>query len=44
MGCPRKPFPNGWKGENGFYVVGFTLPGLRGASVEAKTIVEDMFN
>jgi len=22
-GFPLKPFPNGWNGENGFYVVGF---------------------
>ncbi|KAH1193112.1 60S ribosomal protein L12-3 [Glycine max] len=46
-GFPRKPFPNGWKGENGFYAVGFTKQGftkhgLLGASIDAKRIDEDI--
>jgi len=41
-GYPRKPFPNGWKGENGLYAVGFTKRGLLGASMDAKNIVEDI--
>ncbi|KAI4350861.1 hypothetical protein L6164_005268 [Bauhinia variegata] len=41
-GFPRKPFPNGWKGENGLYAVGFTKRGLLGASLDAKRIAEDI--
>jgi len=46
-GFPRKPFPNGWKGENGFYAVSFTKQGftkhdLLGASIDAKRINEDI--
>lgn len=41
-GLPRKPFPNGWKGENGLYAVGFTKRGLLGASMDAKRIAEDI--
>ena len=41
-GLPRKPFPNGWKGENGLYAVGFTNRGLLGASMDAKRIAEDI--
>ncbi|XP_061348384.1 indole-3-pyruvate monooxygenase YUCCA2-like [Gastrolobium bilobum] len=41
-GLPRKPFPNGWKGENGLYAVGFTKRGLLGASIDAKRIAEDI--
>ncbi|KAG4992066.1 hypothetical protein AAZX31_09G173200 [Glycine max] len=41
-GFPRKPFPNGWKGENGLYAVGFTKRGLLGASIDAKRIAEDI--
>ncbi|KAA8525302.1 hypothetical protein F0562_007157 [Nyssa sinensis] len=29
-GLPRRPFPNGWKGECGLYAVGFTKRGLLG--------------
>ncbi|KAK8523382.1 hypothetical protein V6N13_113325 [Hibiscus sabdariffa] len=29
-GYPRRPFPNGWKGECGLYAVGFTKRGLLG--------------
>ncbi|XP_061336505.1 indole-3-pyruvate monooxygenase YUCCA6 [Gastrolobium bilobum] len=41
-GFPKKPFPNGWKGENGLYAVGFTKRGLLGASMDAKRIAEDI--
>ncbi|KAK7384906.1 hypothetical protein VNO78_30609 [Psophocarpus tetragonolobus] len=41
-GFPTKPFPNGWKGDNGLYAVGFTKRGLLGASMDAKRIAEDI--
>ncbi|GAA0139351.1 hypothetical protein Leryth_017097 [Lithospermum erythrorhizon] len=41
-GMPKKPFPNGWKGESGLYAVGFTKRGLLGASIDAKRIAEDI--
>ncbi|KAL6980124.1 Indole-3-pyruvate monooxygenase YUCCA6 [Sarracenia purpurea var. burkii] len=41
-GLPRRPFPNGWKGEHGLYAVGFTKRGLLGASMDAKKIAEDI--
>lgn len=41
-GLPRNPFPNGWKGENGLYAVGFTKRGILGASMDAKRIAHDM--
>ncbi|KAG5034338.1 hypothetical protein AAZX31_04G077500 [Glycine max] len=41
-GYPRRPFPNGWKGRNGLYAVGFTKKGLLGASMDAKRIAEDI--
>lgn len=41
-GLPRRPFPNGWKGESGLYAVGFTKRGLLGASMDAKRISEDI--
>ncbi|XP_019446326.1 PREDICTED: indole-3-pyruvate monooxygenase YUCCA2-like [Lupinus angustifolius] len=41
-GFPRKPFPNGWKGENGLYAVGFSKRGLFGSSIDAKRIAEDI--
>ncbi|XVE54277.1 hypothetical protein DITRI_Ditri03aG0067900 [Diplodiscus trichospermus] len=41
-GLPRKPFPNGWKGECGLYAIGFTKRGLLGASFDAKRIAEDI--
>lgn len=41
-GLPRKAFPNGWKGENGLYAVGFSNRGLLGASIDAKRIAEDI--
>lgn len=39
-GLPKRPFPNGWKGESGLYAVGFTKRGLLGASMDAKKIAE----
>ncbi|KAL5783245.1 hypothetical protein ACOSP7_008274 [Xanthoceras sorbifolium] len=41
-GLPRRPFPNGWKGESGLYAVGFTKRGLLGASMDAKRIASDI--
>lgn len=39
---PRTPFPNGWKGENGLYTVGFTRRGLLGTALDAVKIAEDV--
>ncbi|XP_073120404.1 probable indole-3-pyruvate monooxygenase YUCCA4 [Henckelia pumila] len=41
-GMPKTPFPNGWKGENGMYVVGFTKRGLLGASSDAVKVARDI--
>nr|XP_027084116.1 indole-3-pyruvate monooxygenase YUCCA6-like [Coffea arabica] len=41
-GLPKRPFPNGWKGESGLYAVGFTKRGLLGASMDAKRIADDI--
>lgn len=41
-GLPKKPFPDGWKGEGGLYAVGFTKRGLLGASMDAKNIAADI--
>ncbi|XP_022854567.1 indole-3-pyruvate monooxygenase YUCCA6-like [Olea europaea var. sylvestris] len=41
-GLPKRPFPNGWKGECGLYAVGFTKRGLLGASMDAKNIAQDI--
>ncbi|XP_009783754.1 indole-3-pyruvate monooxygenase YUCCA6-like [Nicotiana tabacum] len=41
-GLPKRPFPNGWKGESGLYAVGFTKRGLLGASMDAKKIADDI--
>lgn len=41
-GLPRKPFPNGWKGDCGLYSVGFTQRGLLGAFLDATRIAEDI--
>ncbi|URE06625.1 flavin-containing monooxygenase [Musa troglodytarum] len=41
-GFPRRPFPNGWKGGNGLYAVGFTKRGLLGASLDARRIAQDI--
>ncbi|WOL00792.1 hypothetical protein Cni_G09505 [Canna indica] len=41
-GLPRRPFPNGWKGERGLYAVGYTKRGLMGASLDARRIAQDI--
>lgn len=41
-GLPRRPFPNGWKGENDLYAVGFTKRGLLGTSMDATRIAMDV--
>ncbi|KAG9143461.1 hypothetical protein Leryth_016457 [Lithospermum erythrorhizon] len=41
-GLPKRPFPNGWKGECGLYAVGFTKRGLLGASMDAQKIAQDI--
>ncbi|KAJ1685149.1 hypothetical protein LUZ63_016539 [Rhynchospora breviuscula] len=41
-GYPRRPFPNGWKGKQGLYSVGFTKRGLLGASMDATRIAHDI--
>ncbi|XP_071692621.1 indole-3-pyruvate monooxygenase YUCCA6-like [Rutidosis leptorrhynchoides] len=41
-GMPRKPFPQGWKGEHGLYAAGFTRRGLSGSSMDAKRVSEDI--
>nr|AAK74069.1 flavin monoxygenase-like protein floozy [Petunia x hybrida] len=42
QGMPKTPFPNGWKGENGLYTVGFTRRGLLGTACDAKNIARDI--
>uniref|UniRef100_A0A6V7QS23 Flavin-containing monooxygenase n=1 Tax=Ananas comosus var. bracteatus TaxID=296719 RepID=A0A6V7QS23_ANACO len=39
-GKPKSPFPNGWKGENGLYCVGFTGRGLHGAGQDAVKVLD----
>uniref|UniRef100_A0A7N0U9A3 Flavin-containing monooxygenase n=1 Tax=Kalanchoe fedtschenkoi TaxID=63787 RepID=A0A7N0U9A3_KALFE len=41
-GMPRTPFPNGWKGQNGLYTVGFTRRGLLGTASDAFKIAADI--
>ncbi|CDP04838.1 unnamed protein product [Coffea canephora] len=41
-GMPKTPFPNGWKGDNGLYTVGFTRRGLLGTASDAVKIAEDI--
>ncbi|KAL9400278.1 hypothetical protein Peur_009239 [Populus x canadensis] len=41
-GMPKTPFPNGWKGENGLYAVGFTRRGLLGTASDAVKIAQDI--
>lgn len=41
-GMPKTPFPDGWKGENGLYTVGFTRRGLLGTASEAIKIAKDI--
>lgn len=41
-GMPKTPFPDGWKGENGLYTVGFTRRGLLGTASDAVKIANDI--
>ncbi|KAI5669452.1 hypothetical protein M9H77_19305 [Catharanthus roseus] len=41
-GMPRTAFPNGWKGENGLYTVGFTRRGILGTNSDALYIARDI--
>lgn len=41
-GMPKTAFPNGWKGENGLYTVGFTRRGLLGTASDAIKIAKDV--
>lgn len=41
-GMPKTPFPNGWRGKNGLYTVGFSQRGLLGASSDALNIARDI--
>lgn len=41
-GFPRSPFPNGWKGKDGLYAVGFTRRGISGASTDAVRVAQDI--
>ncbi|XP_071720021.1 probable indole-3-pyruvate monooxygenase YUCCA4 [Rutidosis leptorrhynchoides] len=41
-GMPKTPFPNGWKGKNGLYTVGFTRRGLLGTTCDALKIAKDV--
>ncbi|XP_073129504.1 probable indole-3-pyruvate monooxygenase YUCCA4 isoform X3 [Henckelia pumila] len=41
-GIPKSPFPDGWKGGNGLYAVGFTRRGLLGISSDAVNISKDV--
>ncbi|XP_071918578.1 probable indole-3-pyruvate monooxygenase YUCCA4 isoform X1 [Coffea arabica] len=41
-GMPKTPFPNGWKGDNGLYTVGFTRRGLLGTASDAVKIAKDI--
>ncbi|KAF7830243.1 putative indole-3-pyruvate monooxygenase YUCCA4 [Senna tora] len=43
-GMPKTPFPNGWKGENGLYTVGFSRRGLLGTASDATKIAQDIAN
>ncbi|PUZ55611.1 hypothetical protein GQ55_5G226100 [Panicum hallii var. hallii] len=42
QGMPKVPFPNGWRGKNGLYTVGFSQRGLLGASSDALNIARDI--
>ncbi|KAI7725226.1 hypothetical protein M8C21_005632 [Ambrosia artemisiifolia] len=41
-GMPKTPFPNGWKGENGLFTVGFTRRGLLGTTCDARKIASEV--
>ena len=42
QGMPKVPFPDGWRGRNGLYTVGFSQRGLLGASSDALNIARDI--
>ncbi|KAK9149775.1 hypothetical protein Scep_008532 [Stephania cephalantha] len=42
-GMPRTPFPDGWRGENGLYSVGFTRRGLLGTASDAVKVAKDIW-
>ncbi|KAF7029943.1 hypothetical protein CFC21_041577 [Triticum aestivum] len=42
-GTPKTPFPDGWKGRNGLYTVGFSQRGLLGTSSDALCIARDIY-
>ena len=39
---PKASFPNGWRGNDGLYVVGFTRQGILGTSSDALKIAADI--
>ena len=41
-GMPLTPFPDGSKGDNGLYSVGFTRRGLLGTASDAVKIAKDI--
>ncbi|KAL3745349.1 hypothetical protein ACJRO7_014452 [Eucalyptus globulus] len=41
-GMPKTPFPNGWKGDDGLYTVGFTRRGILGTGCDAIKIAGDI--
>ncbi|WVZ69480.1 hypothetical protein U9M48_018256 [Paspalum notatum var. saurae] len=41
-GMPKTPFPNGWRGKNGLYTVGFSQRGLLGTSSDALNVARDI--
>ncbi|XP_074374295.1 putative indole-3-pyruvate monooxygenase YUCCA3 [Apium graveolens] len=41
-GTPVTKYPNGWKGKDGLYAVGFTNRGLAGASFDATRVSQDI--
>ncbi|XP_071692491.1 indole-3-pyruvate monooxygenase YUCCA2-like [Rutidosis leptorrhynchoides] len=41
-GFPKKTIPEGWKGKNGLYAVGFTKQGLLGTSADASRVAADI--
>ncbi|XP_057429444.1 probable indole-3-pyruvate monooxygenase YUCCA7 [Lotus japonicus] len=41
-GIPKDPFPNGWKGKNGIYAIGFTRKGIFASCLYAKNVCRDI--
>ncbi|KAL1557371.1 putative indole-3-pyruvate monooxygenase YUCCA4 [Salvia divinorum] len=41
-GMPKASFPNGWRGNDGLYVAGFTRQGILGTSSDALKIAADI--